>query len=587
MTTASPTLDKILKGCGLSEAALRGAGVRPATSTKAEPTPVASARKPARPPGKQTTNRTSERTPSVSDDERRFARELLRPSVAVAQQPKAKAGAPQGKVVTVSPWPEPQSLGNDLLPVPPFDAAILPEAFRAHVEDVAERMQVPIDLPAVCGVACLAGAVNRRATIQPKKADSGWVVTPNLWAGIVAQPGRMKSPVLGAFTEPLARIESKWRVEYESEIEEFESWESEHELREQAWREQYKAAHKKGASPPIRPDDRRIKPVLRRLIANDPTFEALHSILSENTTGVLLVRDELSGWLAVLDKPGREGERQFFLESWNGDKAFTVDRIGRGTIHVPALCLSVLGGIQPGRLRQYLADAVKDGPGNDGLFQRLQVIVWPDFSKTWTLVDRPPNRGAAENVARVYERLAELSPDDPTRFRFADDAQELFYTWWPELEHKINQGDLHPALTAHLSKYRSLMPSLALLFALADAKDLSLAGEVSLVHTRQAAAWCDYLEGHARRIYGCLVSPELHAARELGEKITRKKLPAEFSTREIYLKGWSGLSTPDEARSALRVLEDSGWVRPVVTGEREGRPSERWQINPKVLEVMP
>ncbi len=489
-------------------------------------------------------------------------------------------------VKAATTWPEPETLGDDLLPVPAFDTGMLPEAFRDHVCDVAERMQVPFDLPAVCGVACLGGAVNRRATIQPKRADAGWIVTPNLWAGMIAPPGQMKTNVLGTFTEHLSRIEARSRVEYEAAIEAYESWERERELKEQAWCEQYKAAIKKKGQPlPIRPDETRAKPTLRRLIANDPTFEKLHSILAENPAGVLLVRDELSGWLATLDKPGREGERQFFLESWNGDKPFTVDRIGRGTVFVPALCLSVLGGIQPGRLRQYLADAVKDGPGNDGLFQRLQLIVWPDFPKHWELVDRPANQAAAERVACVYERLAELSADDPLLFKFADDAQELFYTWWPELEKKIRGGDLHPALAAHLGKYRSLMPSLALLFELADSEDLTAPGNVSLTHAAQAAAWCEYLEAHARRIYGCLVSPELHAARELGEKITKKKLPVEFSTRDVYTRGWSGLATPDEARAALRVLEDWGWVRPLDIEERQGRPSERWKINPKLLEV--
>ena len=41
-------------------------------------------------------------------------------------------------------WPEPESLGDDLLPVPSFDLAMLPAAFRDHVSDVAERMQSPL-----------------------------------------------------------------------------------------------------------------------------------------------------------------------------------------------------------------------------------------------------------------------------------------------------------------------------------------------------------------------------------------------------------------------------------------------------------
>lgn len=486
-------------------------------------------------------------------------------------------------VFTISAdWSEPEQLGNDLLPVPGFDGAMLPEAFRDHVVDVSERMQVPIDLPAASAVACLAGAVNGRALIQPKYADSQWLVTPNLWSAIIMPPARLKSPVLGAYVDPLSRIEAEWRRQHESEMVSYAQWEREQKLREQAWAEQFKSATKKGDRPPAYSNETREKPVLRRLIANDPTYEAMQSILADNPMGVLLVRDELSGWLAILNKPGREGERQFFLESWSGDKAYTVDRVGRGSVHAPRLCISIIGGIQPGRLRQYLSDAVKGGPGDDGLFQRFQLIVWPDFQKEWTLIDRPPNHEAADRVAQVYSRLAELSSDQPTLFRFADDAQQLFFVWLSELERKIRAGDLHPAFEAHLGKYRSLMPSLALLFELADRTDLNGEKVVSLDHARQAAAWCTYLEAHAQRIYGCLVSPELHAARELAGKITKGKLTGEFSTRDVYLKGWSGLSTPDEVRAALRLLEDAGWIRQAAVEKPGGRPPERWRVNPKV-----
>ena len=255
---------------------------------------------------------------------------------------------------TLCTWPKPESLGDDLLPVPQYDPAMLPEAFREHVLDVAERMQVPSDLPAACAIAVLGGAVNRRATIQPKRADTGWIVTPNLWGGIVAPPGQMKSNVLSAFTDHLSRIEAQWRAEHESELEAYNRWEKERKLREQAWEQNFKAAARKNAPTPICPDESRCKPILRRLIANDPTCEALHQLLADNLAGVLLVRDELSGWLATLDKHGREGDRQFFLESWNGDKPYTVDRIVRGRVSAPALCLSIVGGIQPGRVRQYL-----------------------------------------------------------------------------------------------------------------------------------------------------------------------------------------------------------------------------------------
>jgi len=367
-------------------------------------------------------------------------------------------------------WPQPEPLQDELPPVEPLGEDLLPDSLRPLAEDVRERMQVPLDYPAVVEVLCLAGAVNRRAAIQPKAHDSGWVVVPNLWGGIVAPPGLMKSPVIQAVAQLLMRIQAGWHAEHEQALQEYAQAKLEHELRTAAWKDTYKAAAKKGSAPPARPDEEPPRePALRRLVMNDATFEALHRTLADNLAGVLVIRDELAGWLSELDRAGREGERAFFLQAWNGDTGHTIDRIERGTVYVPACCVSMLGGIQPGRLRSYLSDAVKDGPNNDGLVQRFQLLIWPDTPSGWRYVDRQPDAKAVEQAAQIFERLVGMDVEIPTKFWFAADAQELFVEWLGGLEKKIRGDELHPALAAHLAKYRSLMPSLALLFHLADA----------------------------------------------------------------------------------------------------------------------
>ena len=147
--------------------------------------------------------------------------------------------------------------------------------------------------------------------------------------------------------------------------------------------------------------------------------------------------------------------------------------------------------------------------------------------------------------------------------RFDAEAQELFYDWWGALEQKVRcDSGLAPAMVGHLSKYRSLMPTLAALFELADlVNEDQLPSDdvpISIDHARQAVAFCCYLESHAYRVYSCMVSPEARAARELARHIRRGDVEDRFTTRTVYLKGWSGLDTPERVRGALSVLED--WV---------------------------
>jgi hypothetical protein len=117
--------------------------------------------------------------------------------------------------------------------------------------------------------------------------------------------------------------------------------------------------------------------VEQRYIVNDTTVEKLGELLNHHPNGLLLFRDELSGFLHTLDRAGHENDRAFYCEAWHGTDAYTYDRITRGTLHIRAACLSVLGGLQPGPLERYLRE-VFGGGGDDGLIQRFQLAVWPD-----------------------------------------------------------------------------------------------------------------------------------------------------------------------------------------------------------------
>ena len=131
------------------------------------------------------------------------------------------------------------------------------------------------------------------------------------------------------------------------------------------------------------------------LLTNDTTVEKLGELLAANPNGLLVFRDELTGWLRQLDKDGQEGARSFTSKAWGGKGSYVFDRIGRSTLHIDSACVSILGGIQPGPLIDYVSAANGQGRGADGLLQRFQLIVWPDDPGTWRNVDRWPEKGPA------------------------------------------------------------------------------------------------------------------------------------------------------------------------------------------------
>jgi len=249
--------------------------------------------------------------------------------------------------------------------------------------------------------------------------------------------------------------------------------------------------------------------------------------------------------------------------------------------------MSMLGGIQPGRVRSYLADALEDGPANDGLIQRFQLLVYPDTKAGFTYVDRAPDERSEQLAAEIFRKLVALDPENPMRLRFSPDAQTLFVEWYSELQEKIRGEELHPALISHLSKYGKTMPSIAALLALVEwAAGNHGACVVNLRHVQQAAAWCRYLESHASRVYSCVVAPQVRAAQDLADKIKARKVGegGSFTGRDVYLKGWSGLNKPQAVQQAAEVLQDAGWLRDVTgePGPSGGRPSNRYEVNPRI-----
>jgi hypothetical protein len=80
-------------------------------------------------------------------------------------------------------------------------------------------------------------------------------------------------------------------------------------------------------------------------------------------------------------------------------------------------------------------------------------------------------------------------------------------------------------------------------------------------------AWCDYLESHARRIYGLICDPPTQAAPKLVEKIKRGDLGERFTARDVYRKDWHLLNdrASGVVEAACEILEDAGWLASVTT----------------------
>jgi hypothetical protein len=137
---------------------------------------------------------------------------------------------------------------------------------------------------------------------------------------------------------------------------------------------------------------------------------------------------------------------------------------------------------------------------------------------------------------------------------------------------------------SHVAKYRSLMPSLALIGHLIDGVAGGPTGPVSGGAAARAVAWCAYLQGHARRLYASVTDQARVAAALLAARLTRGRLPSPFTARDVYRNEWTGLAEPRVVQGALACLEELGWLRSeAIRAPDGGRPTVRFRINPRLL----
>ncbi len=242
-----------------------------------------------------------------------------------------------------------------------------------------------------------------------------WCLT--YWGGIIARPGAMKTYAITEALKPVSQLEALARQEYEAQANQVEA----HKDRVLSEIDYIKTEMKRAAKTGEGLDDLEAKLARKkanlteaqafeqRYVVQDPTVAKLGEILSRNPRGLLLLRDELAGWLKTLEADGHEGDREFYLESWNGTGSFTVDRVKRGTVRIEGLCLSIVGGIQPGKLGAYIERAIRGLEGADGLLQRLQVVVWPDGLTKWKKPTSRPNAQARERAFQVFELLNSMN----------------------------------------------------------------------------------------------------------------------------------------------------------------------------------
>lgn len=308
------------------------------------------------------------------DREKGLRQDYLRRTALAAYARAARPTPPRG-VEPFVPFPV------DVLPSP------LPEFLRAGQEALTCAVEA-IVLPLLTALGAMIGNTRR---IQLKRT---WSEPALLWSCVILGSGKTKSPAqelaLRQHVVRQKRAFAQFKVDYRRYAEAMVTYKRE--LRE--W-------DKSGTGDaPQAPQ----KPTLFRIVVSEATIEAITPILEENPRGLLMTRDELSGWMKSFDayRNGKGSDREHWLSAHRAHSIIVDRKTDREARFVEHGFIAVCGGTQPGILRRLCTDEAFQS----GLVARL-LLTWPTSPrKRWTDVEIP--RAVQTALERVFERLLSL-----------------------------------------------------------------------------------------------------------------------------------------------------------------------------------
>jgi len=351
----------------------------------------------------------------------------------------------------------------------PFPVEYFPSRLADYCRQISEAHVVDLSFAALPVLAVAGAAMGNPWRLQLKR---GFVVSPNIWVGIVAASGTNKSGPLHEIVAPLQTVLSVEDIK----------------------------------------EDPMLCPT-GRMIVSDATIEAVISQLVVQHRGLLMFRDELAGWAKSFNAYRKSGgDEQAWIEFW-GAKAYYLDRkTDNEQVVIHAASMSVLGGIQP----HVLVECFDPGKFASGLVPRLLITCPPPTDMYWSEIEVGKDATEEWNDAIMWLRtrpFASLETNSgrflPYTLKLSSKAKEVYVGYFNSVSQQIGKLQSESAIS-FASKARVLAGRLMLIhhglsLASKPAKDKAVGVPDAPVGPKSAeagVAWAAWCLAEQLRVYG-------------------------------------------------------------------------------------
>jgi hypothetical protein len=431
-----------------------------------------------------------------------------------------------------------------------------------------------VAIPLLGMVSALIGGARRA------KPSKSWSQPCTSWVAIVGFSGTGKTPVIDVTKRGLTHIErvrkgkiAELEAKHETKVESAKAVRAK-------WKEAVEAAVEGGQQPPPRPVEA-IDPgpfVAPRLYISNATIERLAILLKARPVGMLLLADELAGLFLNMGRYSNGSDREFWLESWNGNP-YIVERMGRPAVNLDNLLIGLVGGLQPDKLAKSF-----DGSA-DGMYARV-LFAWPPEP-----VYRPLSNEVSEVEPEIINALARIidlpAQDDdgnlvPHDVPLSAEAVATFEQFRQFLHGK--KAGLDGREREWVAKAPAHVLRLSCTLAYLDwAMDGGAEpSSIDAIHIEAAVRlWKEYFLDHARAALRLIGLSERHVnARRVLRWLKANASVKEISVKDVRRDALAQSLDAKQTEELLDGLAKAGWLKRKPAEQTGGRAIHRWQVNP-------
>lgn len=262
---------------------------------------------------------------------------------------------------------------------PVFPIEVFPSVVQDVIKSYHSCTKYPIDYYGMSALMC--GSVFIGNSYAAEYLPH-FYTSPLLYGMIVARSGVGKNRIINSMLSYMYRKQETMFDENETELE--------------TWKQEKFEKEVSNSKEEVSEE-----PKAKRMFIGNTTIEQAYRVMKKNRRGVMMLRQEVVGWIKGLNsyRAGSDGET--YLEIWDND-VMSVERVG-STLYIRRPNLQPYGGIQP----KVLQSLVGEGRENNGFIPRILFAYPADLTKKHPTMNTPdPN--LINKYEEIIKRIDEL-----------------------------------------------------------------------------------------------------------------------------------------------------------------------------------